>query len=339
MKVAFFQFFPPTIWTPGGGETQLAKTRHALEKLGVRVDFFDIWARRRDYDIMHIFGSTYQLSDFAVTARRLGMKLVVSPIVYTNKPEWKWRAWRFIDRFMPVPTGYTYRNRIYEAAHVLLPGSDEEAAQLHTNFCVPLHNMTIVRNAADAGLAEATGDLFAKKHELQDFVLMVARISRHKGQVRLINALDGQGLDLVFLGQMDPDDPDYFREFERACEGKPWVHHLGFISNEEELASAYAAARVHALPSFSECPGLASLEAGLAGANVVAVKAPTVFEHLGDEAFYCNPSSIDSIRDAVIRAYEAPLNGRLRERLLADFTWDAVAAKMLDVYEKVLRKM
>ena len=69
MKVAFFLFFPPTLWTPGGGETQLAKTKNALEHLGIQVELFDIWSRRRDFDILHVFGSTYELSDFVTNAK------------------------------------------------------------------------------------------------------------------------------------------------------------------------------------------------------------------------------------------------------------------------------
>lgn len=337
MRVAFFSFFPPTLWTPRGGETQLAKTREALQKLGVEVELFDIWAKRRDYDILHVFGSTYQLSDFVVTAKRLGLRVVVSPIIYTNKPWWAWWAWRQIDRVLPVPTVYTYRRRIYEVADVLLPGSDAEARQLSANFGIPRAKMVVVYGAADARLAEASPLAFRERYGLENFVLMVGRISEHKGQIRLMRALDGTGLDTVFIGQMDPDDPHYFRLFQMECAKRSWVHYLGPLPpGSDILASAYAAAKVHALPSFGECPGLVSLEAGMAGCNVVAGFSEPVREHLGDDAFYCNPGSLRSIREAVLRAYSAPRDGKLRERLLKDFTWDAVARRILAVYERLV---
>ena len=336
MKVAFFQFFPPTIWTPGGGEVQLRKTKEALEKLGVQVELFDIWNPKKDYDIIHVFGSTYQLSDFVVTAKRLGMKVVVSPIIYTNKPAWMWKAWRQIDRLLPVPTVYTYRKRIYEAADVLIFGSRAEALQLRRFFCVSKEKIRIVYNAADKRFAEASPEPFIKEYGLKDFVLMAGRISNHKGQLRLIKALEGQGIDLVFIGQMDPDDPDYFRKFQEICKNRSWVHYLGPIYNQDILASAYSAAKVHALPSFGECPGLVNLEAGLAGTNVVAVKGPPVYEHLGDEAFYCNPRSISSIRKGVLEAYNAPRSDKLRRRLLKDFTWESVAKKILSIYKEII---
>jgi hypothetical protein len=336
MKVAFFQFFPPTIWTPGGGETQLRKTKEALERLGVQVELFDIWNSKRDYDIIHIFGSTYQLSDFVVTAKRLGMRVVVSSIAYTNKPSWKWKIWRKIDYFMPVPTVYTYRKRIYEAADVLVSGSRAEANQFHSYFAVPLDKIKIIYNGADRKFAEVSPEFFVKKYNVRDFVLMVSRISNHKGQLRLIEALEGQEIDLVFIGQMDPDDPSYFKQFLKVCESRPWIHYLGPIYVQDLLASAYAASKAHALPSFSECSGLVSLEAGLAGTNVVISKDPTTYEYLGDEAFYCDPKSILSIRKAVLEAYNAPRNERLKERLLAGFTWDVIAQQILSVYKEIL---
>ena len=164
MKVAFFQFFPQTIWTPGGRETQLIKTKEALERIGVQVELFDIWSRKRDYDILHVFGSSYQLSDFVVTAKKLGMKVVVSPIAYTNKPKYLWKMWNLIDYLLPVPTLYTYRKRIYEAADVLLPNSRGEAKQLATNFGISKKKMIVVPNGVDKRFADATPDIFLKKY-------------------------------------------------------------------------------------------------------------------------------------------------------------------------------
>lgn len=299
--------------------------------------YFDIWNPTRDFDILHVFGSTYQLSDFVVTAKRLGMKVVVSPIIFTNKPHWQWVLSGVLDRFLPIPTVYTYRRRIYETADLLISGSKAEAEQLQANFKISREKFRIVYNAADASFAEADPEPFIRRFGLKDFVLMVGRISNHKGQLRLVQALEGTGLNLVFIGQADPDDLAYFTAFSEAISGKDWIHYLGPIANSDGmLASAYAAAKVHVLPSFGECPGLVSLEAGLAGANVVAVRNGPVYEHLGDYAWYCDPRSPISIRESVLDAYKAPRDGRLRQRLLDGFTWDRVAKRLIEIYAELL---
>jgi len=70
--------------------------------------------------------------------------------------------------------------------------------------------------------------------------------------------------------------------------------------------------------------------------DIILVKDPTTYEYLGDEAFYCNPKSILSIRKAVLEAYNAPRNEKLKERLLSGFTWDAIAQQILSIYKEIL---
>jgi glycosyltransferase involved in cell wall biosynthesis len=333
MRVGYFQFFPPTIWTPGGGEVQLAKTREALCAQGVDVELFDLWNPRSDFDILHVFGSTYQLSDFVVTAKRLGLKTVVSPIIYTDKPRWQWVAGRLFDSISPLATIYSYRKRIYEAADILLPGSRAEAAQLHANFKVPWSKMEVVPVGVESRFLSVKPDTFRAKYGLTDFVLMVSRISRRKGQRRLIRALEGTGVPVVFIGQMDPDDPSYFREFQSDCRDYENVRYLGPMSHaSEELGSAYAACRVHALPSVGEFPGIVSMEAGLAGAAVVAGESRPVREALGESAFYCQPMSLKSIRRVVLSAFEAERSASLRERLERGYVWSRIGMKIAEIY-------
>jgi len=338
MKVAVFQFFPPTIWTPGGGETQLRMTAEALAKHGVEVEYFDIWHPTKNVDVLHVFGSTYQLSDFVTTAKKLGIRVVVSPIAYTDKPGWQWRGLSAISRLMPVPTVFTYRKRIYEAADLLVSGSWAEARQLAANFQIPANKFRVVYNAADVAYAQADPRPFIDRYGLGDFVLMVGRVSQHKGQLRLVEALVGEGIDVVFVGHPDPDDMAYYDRFKSVIQGKSWIRFLGTLGNGSVmLRSAYAAAKVHALPSLGECPGLVNLEAGFAGANVVATRSEPTYEHLGDFAWYCDPRSIASIRENVLEAYSAPRNHRgLREHLLKNFTWGAIAEKLIKVYRELM---
>jgi glycosyltransferase involved in cell wall biosynthesis len=337
MKVAYFQFFPPTLWTPGGGEVQLAKTRAELIRRGVNVELFDIWHPSRDHDILHVFGSTYQLSDFVVTAKRLGQKVVLSPIILTDKPRWQWRAGKLLDSFSPIPTIYRYRKRIYDSADVLLPGSKTEALQLHQNFGVPWSKMKVVPVGVEDSFLAADPDLFQTKYGLSNFVLMVGRMSTHKGQRRLLKALAGTDLQVVFIGQADPDDPGYFEGFIEDCRRNRNARYLGPLPHDSPmLASAYAACKVHALPSFGECPGIVSMEAGLAGAAIVAGRSAPVLEALGDEGVnYCDPGSVDDIRRAVIQAFESPRDRRLRQRLEQGFVWSRVGAAIAQVYSSL----
>ena len=108
--------------------------------------------------------------------------------------------------------------------------------------------------------------------------------------------------------------------------------------NSESLASAYHAAKVHALPSWFETPGLVNLEAGLAECNIVATDKGSTKEYLLDYAWYCDPASTTSIRRAVLDAFSAKKSPDLRKFILANFSWEQAAEKTLRVYERVLMR-
>jgi glycosyltransferase involved in cell wall biosynthesis len=110
---------------------------------------------------------------------------------------------------------------------------------------------------------------------------------------------------------------------------------------QAELASAYTACRVHALPSWAETCGLVNLEAGACGAAVVAGVLGYECEYLGDLADYCDPADVDSIAAAVRRAWDRrdPARAdRLRRRVLDRFTWAETARATFDAYRRVLRR-
>lgn len=110
------------------------------------------------------------------------------------------------------------------------------------------------------------------------------------------------------------------------------------IPNESPLlASAYSACRVYALPSILETPGLSALEAGVAGARVVVTPYGGAREYFGDYDFYPELRSVESIRMCVVQAREATYQpDKLRNHLLANFSWERVAQKTLRIYERVL---
>lgn len=338
IRATFFQFFPPTLWTSGGGEVQLAKTKEALERLGVEIVLFDPWLRRRDFDIVHIFGSNYEVASFIETAKGMGLPVVVSTIAYSAKPAWQWKLWKYSDQFVPVPTTYRLRQRIYKLADRLIVASRAEAKQLARNFHINEQKVRVVPHGVDvARFKTAKPDMFINRFRIQDFVLQVGRINRHKGQVRLIRALEGTGLQAVFIGPLDTGDPDEVAKFKALVDRHHWVHYLGAVSHDDPLlASAYAAARVCALPSISESFGLTVLEAIAAGTPVVCGAYPPIREYFGDSIYYCNPGSIESIRRNVLRAYEQGLKAGFREHVLNNFSWDQVGQKLLEIYKELV---
>ena len=90
------------------------------------------------------------------------------------------------------------------------------------------------------------------------------------------------------------------------------------------------------MPSYYETPGLAALEGGLEGSNVVITRIGGTREYFGELADYLNPYSIESIRKALVRAYDRPRSDKLQKRILKNFTWDLAAKKTIEAYKSVL---
>jgi glycosyltransferase involved in cell wall biosynthesis len=101
-----------------------------------------------------------------------------------------------------------------------------------------------------------------------------------------------------------------------------------------------ASAAVHALPSWQELPGLASLEAASSGARVVVGTRGCEREYFGPDADYADPAQPETIRAAVLRALErgprAP--GDALELRLRALTWRRHAEATLDAYERAIAR-
>ena len=177
------------------------------------------------------------------------------------------------------------------------------------------------------------GEMFERQYGMRNFVLSVARIELRKNQLMLLKALEDWPYPVVLAGGGFTYQPEYeelCRKFRRS--GRTIV--LPYLE-PKMLASAFAAAKVHALPSWFELPGLVSLEAAHYGANIVAANQGTLPDYLGAFVKYCAPDSPESIRNAVLTAYDTAKSDE-GKRLAAEFTWDRTARETSRLYLSVL---
>jgi glycosyltransferase involved in cell wall biosynthesis len=157
----------------------------------------------------------------------------------------------------------------------------------------------------------------------------VARIEGRKNQLNLVRAMQGLPWPLVLAGKPAPNHLNFFEQVKREAGSN--VHFPGQIDHAL-LPALYKAARVHVLVSWMETPGLSSLEAAAMGCDLVVTDRGDTNEYFGDFAHYCEPDSVESIRNAILEAYRKPADTRLREHVLDKFTWQRTAEKTLEGY-------
>lgn len=316
-----------------GDSIQLNKTKEYLEKLGVQIKVSsDVEIDPTSFDLVHLFNimpieETYRQYR---NTKSHGKKFVLSTI-YWNPDEFLNASGQvktfgeWWERTMPL------RREVLKEAALILPNSNMEHEILKNEFGL-LPPAIIVPNAADPLFADSKPDRFFQHYRMKDFILSAGRICQRKNQLMLIRAAKELDLPLVLIGPIN--DGFYYRECRRESAG----HKVTYIDalTPLELASAYSAARVHALVSWYDTPGLVSLEAALAGCKVVTTDRGSAREYFGDYAFYCDPGDINSICKAIRDAWNSPEDNHLKELVLKDYTWEKTAIKTFQVYQRAL---
>ncbi len=331
---------------PGGGENQLVQTARHLEARGVETRLFSPWTDRvEDYRLLHLFGMSREGLELAKIARRRGVPVVLSPICWLERKAlyclarsrarglWDVAKWT-VKRAVPRVGGW--RDELIRAADAILPNSDAEADQLVRFFRAPRRSIHVVPNGVSARFESAESGPFRAVHGPGDFVLYAGRIEPRKNVLGLIRAAKRAGRPVVVIGDAPPGHEVYRAECREAGRGLvTWYD--GVEHDDPLLASAYAAARVFALPSWFETPGLAALEAALAGAAVVITPLGCTREYFGDLARYARPDRIGMISEAIALAWDEGSPDGLGARIKGRFLWTHVARRTAEAYDHVAR--
>jgi glycosyltransferase involved in cell wall biosynthesis len=335
--------------SPGGGEVQLIKTGEALEQRGFPVGLFNPWLDRLgEHRLIHFFGLHREALPLAKLAKKAGIGVVVSPICwYDPLAQWheahgwvdgaarvsKW----FLLRHCWPARSRSWRFQLLTLADRILPNSEAEADQLVRLFGVDRARIRVVPNAVDTHQAIAPTEQVRQRIAFQEYVLYVGRIEHRKNVIGLIDSCIAADKPLVIIGRGSIESAEYEAVCRKLAEGRK-IQFLGSLSKTDPLLiSAMASARVFALPSWFETPGLAALEAAALGTQVVITSRGATREYFGDFACYCDPLHPNSIKQAIVQAWDNPISGReqLAERIRREWTWQEVARIMEGIYDAV----
>lgn len=347
MKIAFFTY-PSAFQNIGGGEIALLKTKEYLEKAGVKVEFFDMWRSRiEEYDILQVFGSVKDCLGLVEVAKTRGVKVATTPVLWSD-----WRRAIFNDQPFRAKADYAMRyftkvllpafpserRKLLVASDILFPNSEMERIQISRHFAIPKSKMTVMYNAVSSDFEKTDAALFRQKYGPQAFILGVGRLEPRKNQLNLIRAVKKAGLGkLILIGSAVSG----YESYEKKCrqEGEGFVTFLPTLAHEDPLLkSAYAACSVFVLQGWFETPGLVALEAGLAGAKVVATVGGSTREYFQKHVLYLNPADPEDIARKIKTALEQPKNNTLKTHIQTHFMWEKIAQDYIHAYIKLLTR-
>jgi glycosyltransferase involved in cell wall biosynthesis len=353
---------------PGGDMIQLLKTKEFLEKMGVEVDIsLEFEPDLSKYDLVHLFNLMEPQDIYLqmINAKKQNKKIALSTIygLYTEF-ERKARGGFFqklANIISPYQIGYIktlvkqfYEKRFHKGVYkmlftgyyglmkeivdntdVFLPNSISEMNRVANEFKLKDYIFVDIPNAIDkavfSGEESQSQNKFAK---YQDCILCAARIEGRKATLNLVKALKGTDYKLVLVGKESQNQKKYVAQVHQ--EAGENVFFLGAIPHDD-LRDLYKVAKVHALVSWMETPGLSSLEAAAMGCNIVVTRKGDTFDYFEDFAFYCEPDDIDSIKKAIDIAFVEPVNPLLKQKILNDYIWEKTASETFNAYQKILK--
>jgi glycosyltransferase involved in cell wall biosynthesis len=327
----------------GGPNTQIRNTTKYLGQHGVIAKLFDAWQpfNRTECDVFHIFGANIGTYHLAREIHTLGVPLVVSPIVYSlHSPLFIKNVLRAMRLVRKVGRGiwsdYVFTADICGWADRVFANTRAEADLLSGAFGVPGEKILVIPNGVDERFHDVSPALFRKTYGLEGFILNVGHTGHgRKNVLVLIKALAQINHPAVIIGRIVRN------EYGDACRREAAKHkHIllidGLENSSELLGSAYAACDVFVLPSLFETPGIAALEAALAGAKIVITNFGGTREYFGELAKYVDPKSVSSICDGIKEALAMKKDEVLRERIRKEFLWQNVAEKTAAGYRALL---
>ncbi len=348
-----------TAFTAKGGDTvQAQQTAAALKPFGVDADIVlaDEKIRYKEYDLLHFFNIT-RPADILYHTKKASLPFVISPVFidYSEYDKFhrggfsgklfrlfssdgieyiKTVARRFSKGDAILSTRFLVRGQkgsiheIISKAGMLLPNSDSESDRFKKSYA---DNAThaVIPNGVDAALFRSDENI----QRNETLVICAARIEGIKNQLNLIKALNNTGYQLILIGAAAPNQSAYYKKCrDTAAANISFVDHL----SQQELLRYYQNAKVHVLPSWFETTGLSSLEAAVAGCNVVISDRGDAKEYFDGYATYCDPSSPESILDAIQKAAASTANDELRKKIIDSYTWEIAAERTAAVYKKIL---
>ena len=235
---------------------------------------------------------------------------------------------------------------INSAAHILTPSTSTKQDVMSV-FRKPEEKISVVPHGIDP--------IFSPKMEARDhgvrsrlklpknFALFVGTLEPRKN---LLGLLDGikqyrnkyhDDLSLVLVGKWGWKSTQLRHRLWKK-DVNSWVHHLGYVPNEDRPA-LYRSASVLTWPSIYEGFGLPVLEAMASGTPVITSNTSSLPELTQDSAILVDPYNPNDISEALRGLLNSkPLQQRLKEKGLlrtSDFSWQKTAKQTLEIFESL----
>jgi glycosyltransferase involved in cell wall biosynthesis len=338
---------PALLRRPGGWQVQVEESMAALVRLRER-GHIELELELKGapavapsgYDVLHVFGSAGGNACLVAEAARLRVPVLLSARVASGWTRSNGSRARVGDRVLgnrtdwDFDTEYARTRRALQGAALIAALSSSERKAIGDAFLIEPGKVREIPNAAGAAFFGAEPGRFRERTRIAgQFALMVGDISPYNDQLGVAQLLAGLALPLVVVGDARDRDAAYLRELRKVRT----VTCLGALGHHDPLLpSAYAAACVYILCSSGAALPMTALEALAAGTPVVSAGRPAATLAGSEFAFrQLAAGAPEALQREVTTLLAAPPERARVGALVEAFTWERVAAQLLDCYREL----
>jgi glycosyltransferase involved in cell wall biosynthesis len=263
----------------------------------------------RDFDWVHIWSANAPQWGLPVAreVKRQGTRLTITPNWWSRKKRLDHYGYHEQD----VVPGYTASvAQVLSMADVLFVCTMSEAVECWK--LAPYKTAFVFQHGCNMPGVEA--------QEPEDYVLCLARLEQHKNQVNLAMACKHLGYRLILFGAVADESVKH----QAVALGAEYAG----MGDHHQAMDLLSRARVHALPSFSETPGLSNMEAALLEVPAVMGNIGAEPEFFGYAGIYADPTDWRHIAAGVDIAWR-----RGRGQWAHVPPWEVVAMRALEYLE------
>lgn len=312
------------------GVRQVPESWHPPTNLGWAAVGLPRAARRAAVDLIHAPAYTAPLGAAVPTV------LTIHDVSYERHPEWYPYRRDWLRRAF-------YRRSARTAAHVLTD-SEFSRSEIAAAYAIPVDRITVAPLGAAAGFGEAAETTPLPDRATVPYLLHVGDLHERRNLMVVAQALidarrrlEMPTLSLVLAG-IDRGIGDRLMALATDRGAPDAIVRLGAVS-EPALRALYHGAAALVYPSRYEGFGLPLVEAMASGTPVLASRAASIPEVVGESGLLLDPDHPGRWTEAIVNVMsDTTLRARLRADGLARaamFTWERTARITLAVYERV----
>jgi glycosyltransferase involved in cell wall biosynthesis len=323
----------PFLLAHGGLQTQIERTKEALEQTGLDVEYLRWWDDCQKGDIIHFFGRANPSHiDFA---HAKGMKYVMSELLTgqgsrsSNQLRIQGTLERVLRKFVPATFLANFRWDAYHKADACIVLTEWEAEVSRLLFAPPPHRLHVVPNGVEQEFFIDPDTVTKRGDEL----VCTATITERKRVLELAEAAVAARVPVRILGNpYGKDDPYYLRFLALTEKHSDSVRYAGPANDRAELARIYQSARGFVLLSAMESLSLSALEAAASGCPLLLSDLPWARSTFGHNATYCSIGKTVSTAEALRKFHdEAPA----LPTPAMPCHWGDVANQLVRIYQKL----